>query len=482
MKRREFLQQTGILGTAFMFGCQNDKTINDTASVNSDTDSGNDIENTLFIPPLAESVVDTDGFTAFNLYIKESEHKFFDGQYTRTFAIDGTYLGPTIRVSNQEKVRITYHNQLTESTTMHGHGMHVPAKMDGGPHQKILSATSWTTEYTVTQQASTNWYHPHEMGTTAEQVYMGLAGFIWVDDQLSQSLDLPNQYGVNDIPLVLQDRFFDENNQLDYSPTRQEIMHGYIGDTFIANGQIEPTFLAVDDKIRFRILNGSNSSMYRLQFTNDISFYQIASDGGLLESPVQMTQITLSPGERAEIVIDLSEYADTTLSLIDSNHGGTFLHIQTADTLTQSPSLPTTLTTLERWKPEDVITTRQFRLGGGQGNLYINEQQMDMMRIDETVPLNEVEIWEIVNEMGMDHNFHIHATHFLLLDRNGDPSAIAENERGYKDVVHIPPFESVRIILKMVDYSDPDGKYMFHCHFLEHEDAGMMGQFVVVDQ
>ena len=204
-------------------------------------------------------------------------------------------------LKDKERVSLNFTNNLTENTTMHSHGMHLPASMDGGVHQVIQPSKTWSSTYTVKQRACTNWYHPHLMGETARQVYMGLAGVLIVEDSQIQALDLPKRYGVDDIPLVLQDRVFDSNGQIDYSPSMREIMMGYKGDYYLANGAISPYVKVENKEIRFRILNGSNSSVYNLGFSDNRTFKQIATDNSLLEAPVSLNRLRLSPGERAEI-------------------------------------------------------------------------------------------------------------------------------------------------------------------------------------
>jgi len=363
---------------------------------------------------------------------------------------------------------------------MHGHGMHLPASMDGGPHQPIKPTETWSAQFTVNQKACTNWYHPHLMGKTAEHVYKGLAGFIMIDDAESQSLDLPKNYGVDDIPLVLQDRFFDANYQLDYSPSMMEVMMGYKGDIFITNGVINP-FVEVEAKeIRFRILNGSNSTVYTLGFDDNRFFKQIATDNSFLNAPVSLNRVRLSPGERAEIVVDLSDEIDNSLHLKDFTQNKNFLKIDVTKSASIQTSTPSILTTLDIHNPDDVVNRRNFTLSGRMDDLFINDKSMDINRIDEVVPLGQVEIWEVYNSMRMEHNFHIHATHFMILERNGNSANVLENEKGYKDTIYLAPGDRVKLIIKMVDYADEVNPYMYHCHFLEHEDAGMMGQFTVV--
>jgi len=307
-----------------------------------------------------------------------------------------------------------------------------------------------------------------------------LAGLIIIDDDFSDSLSLPNRYGIDDIPLIIQDRSFNEDGSFNYNPSRHEIMQGWKGDTLMANGVIKP-FVDVEAKqVRFRILNGSNSRIYRFAFESGKSFKQIATDNSFLESPVDLTTLVLSPAERAEIVVDFSQDLGRSEIFKDLSSG---LDIFKANVTKASQNLiqiPNTLISLPALNPSDAVNTRSFTLAGRMGSLTINGVSMDKDVINESVPLNAVEIWEVSNQMNVDHNFHIHATHFQILTRNGSASNVYPNEKGFKDTVYIPPNESVKIIVKMTDYKDNSSPYMYHCHILEHEDAGMMGQFVVV--
>ncbi len=465
MKRRKFLTLSSAAALYLLTGCEAKARVSTT-------------QRSLPIPKLLTPKI-KNGVAHYNLQIKEATHTFFEGIQTDTYGINATYLGPTLLLRNGERVSINYTNQLQETITMHGHGMHVPPSQDGTAHQPIAPHSTWSAQYRVKQKACTNWYHPHTLHKTAEHVYMGLAGLIIIEDEESQALNLPKRYGEDDIPLVLQDRNF-SHGQIDYSPNMMEIMHGYVGETFIANGAIEPTFEAEAKEIRFRILNGSNSSVYTLAFSDKRLFWQIATDNSFLETPVSLRTLTLSPAERAEIVVDLSDAMGQRITLQELRHAKRFLTIEVNKQPKTQTKLPKRLTTLEKLHPKDAIKQRTFRLSGMMRNLKINGRSMDMNYINERVPLNQIEIWHIQNDMMIDHNFHIHATHFMLTHRNGKASLVQENERGYKDTVFIPAYESATFIVKMVDYKDTQVPYMYHCHYLEHEDAGMMGQFVVI--
>jgi FtsP/CotA-like multicopper oxidase with cupredoxin domain len=257
-------------------------------------------------------------------------------------------------------------------------------------------------------------------------------------------------------------------------------MMGWKGDTFMINGVIKPYIDLEAKQVRFRILNGSNSRVYTFAFASGKSFKQIATDNSFLESPVELTQLRLSPAERAEIVVDFSKNMGKEEVFMDKDSGRNLFLANIKNVATITNTLPNALISLPALNPNDAVNTRSFTLSRDRGRLVINGQSMDMSVINETVPLNAIEIWDVTNTMGMVHNFHIHATYFQLIERNGSANHIADNEKGFKDTVMIPANESVKFIVKMTDYSDNSSPYMYHCHILEHEDQGMMGQFVVV--
>ncbi len=484
MKRREFLIASLVAPGAFLLkGCGGGGGINMVSS--SGISAPTKFIKQLLIPGEINPVSINNKKT-FDLDIRPGQHAFFDGMLTDTYCADVTggnnqYLAPTLRMRNGDNVQINYANNLGEETTMHGHGMHVPADMDGGPHQKIAAGGTWEAIYTVKQKSCTNWYHPHLMGTTAQHVYKGLTGLIIIEDSESDTLDLPKTYGVDDIPLIIQDRVFDGSGQLDYSPSTMEIMHGHKGDMFMINGVITP-FVSVEAKqIRFRILNASNSRIYNFVLDTGKAFTQIATDNAFLESGVSLTSLRLSPSERAEIVVDFSSNADQSFILKDLDSGAELMKINVDKPLvTATTTMPSALTTLTKFAYDSSTTTRSFVLDGdGPGLLQINGVSMDMAIINERILVDQIEVWEVTNNMPMAHNFHIHATHFWVIERDGSSANVPSNEQGYKDVVRIDGGKSLKFVVKMVDYVDSDNPYMFHCHILEHEDAGMMGQFIV---
>lgn len=440
----------------------------------------------------------------YDLTMQNGVTEFFAGLQTPTSGINGSYLGPTLKMRRDSAVRINVHNTLGESSSLHWHGMHLPAKMDGGPHQTIADGQTWSPEFTIKQKAATLWYHPHLMGKTAEHVWRGMAGMILIEDSESEALDLPDTYGVDDIPLILQDRKFFRNASMEYMLDMHSKMMGMQGDILLANGTYKPHFTATTSKVRLRVLNGSNASTYNLVLDDNKTFTQIATDGGLLEAPVTLKNLVISPGERAEIIVDVAQGENITLyntappsfeSMEDGMMGreasntptAPFLEIRGGEQLSTSTPLPKTMTTMEWLHANDAVKTRGFdlemqmgmRAMMGLGNSHsINGKVMDMNRIDEVVQLGDTEIWEVRNTSMRPHPFHMHDVQFQILDRNGMPPPA--NEKGRKDVVLVNPGEVVRIIMRFEDYADENAPFMYHCHILEHEDAGMMGQFVVV--
>ncbi|MDQ7002370.1 MAG: multicopper oxidase domain-containing protein [Ghiorsea sp.] len=433
-----------------------------------------------FTPPeLLGTTNAATGRKVFNLNMQTGTMQFTGQGTTNTLGINGNFLAPTLRMTQNDLVDLNVTNQIGQTTTLHWHGMRPPSNMDGSPHQEILNGATWNAAYTVNQRASTNWYHPHPHGTTAPQVYAGLAGMIIVDDAETQALSLPKTYGSDDFPVIVQDRDMNADGTFTYSATKMEITQGKKGNTMLVNGVIEPLLDVPAKEVRFRLLNGSNSRIYTFQFGGGITFKQIATEQGLLAAPVSLTSIIMSPGERAEIVVDftalqgqgiLFQDVASGTSLFKANVVANTLPVTTTPA-TLSTTLPTPLTRAQ------AVRTRPFILSMGQGNVYINKKQMNINVIDEAMALNNIEILDIQNTSNMDHNFHIHGVFFQLLTRNG--AAPRAYETGLKDTVYLPANSRVEAIVQYSQATVVGAPYMYHCHILEHEDAGMMGQFTV---
>ncbi len=451
----------------------------------------------LQIPPLDAGQMQG-GVRVFDMQVQTGKTEFFEGLKTDTLGINGSYLGPTLRMKSGETVRMNVANGLNETTTLHWHGFNLPARADGGPHQEIAPGAVWSPEFEVREKAATMWYHSHQLHKTADQVWAGMAGLVVIDDDEAGALDLPDTYGVDDIPVVLQDRSFRRNGQMPYSSSMQSRMMGMTGDIPMVNGTVDAFFDVTTSLIRLRLLNGSNGSIYSLGFADGRTFSQISSDGGLLAAPVQISSLRLAPGERADIVVDMSAGGVATLRSVAAGGGGggmggmmggmmgspgfDFLELRPAASLATSPALPARLADLPAVSDSGITKTRGFELQmSGMGpfaKFLINGKSMAMGRIDEVVEQGVAEIWEVSNFSPMAHPFHVHNTQFRILDRNG--TAPDAGERGLKDTVLVNPQERVRISVRFDHYTDPKRPYMYHCHILEHEDAGMMGQFTVV--
>ena len=242
-----------------------------------------------------------------------ARHEFYRGMPSDTKGFNGDYLGPTIRLYRDSEATITFANNLGEPTTVHGHGLHVSGEIDGGPQSRIPPGKSWQITIPVVQEAGTCWYHPHMMGKTAQHVHAGLAGMYIIEDENSQALDLPKDYGVNDIPLIVQDRSFTDGRMNHYAVTKDVIMDGLREDTIVVNGTVDAFHSVPQGWVRLRLLNGSNARFYRFRFDNRASFFKIATEGGFLNHPVKVQSIEMAAGERNEILVDLSNGSKTTL-------------------------------------------------------------------------------------------------------------------------------------------------------------------------
>lgn len=456
--------------------------------------------NTLWIP-------DTLSGTQFNLAIKDTfAQVVHTGNQTITGGINGKFWGPTLFFNKGDEVHLNVHNALNDSTTVHWHGMHLPAVMDGGPHQVIPPGTVWQPYWTVTNHAATYWYHPHLHMTTQEQITKGIGGLIIVRDSVERSLALPRTYGVDDIPLVLQDRDFTSTNQFSVVP---------YGDSMMTNMTLRPQYTVPAQMVRLRILNAAIERSYNLGFSDNRTFYVIASDGGLLNAPVAKTKYLIHAGERVEILVNCSGQSGTSFDLKAFNSqlagfiaGGesfpngpfanalghidfNILHINVgAQTAAPITAVPATLTTNTLLSAANANTTRYLTISDSSGvpnilgpNAFIiNHRLFNINYVDYDVPLNNTEIWQITSSSVFGHPFHIHDVEFNILSINGvAPDA---TQAGWKDVVFVkgktgPTNTVVRFIAKFDDYADPMHPFMYHCHISLHEDEGMMGQFVV---
>ncbi|MEU2402046.1 multicopper oxidase family protein [Streptomyces pseudogriseolus] len=452
--------------------------------------------NAVRIPALLDPEPSADGRRHYRLTLAPGSSDLLPGRRTPTWGANGSYLAPTLRARRGDRVSVDVRNRLPEDTTLHWHGMLLPAVMDGGPHQMIEAGGTWNPYWTVSQPAATLWYHPHPHGATAAHVYRGVAGMIILDDEHSARASLPSEYGVDDVPVVIQDKNFHDDGSLDFTEVKlaESVAGadnlGVLGDTILVNGTYDPYFEVTTRRVRLRLLNGSNARVYWLGLTDGRTFHLVATDTGLLARPRAMERLLLAPGERAEIVVEFRPGDDVVLRSFEPAldlgfpterfMGGddTFdiLALRAARTLRDSPPLPTRVD----GAPGPVeapagATVRSFDFTG----LQINGRTMDMNRIDQVVPAGATEIWEIERGDEWVHVFHVHGATFQVLDVNGQEPP--EFVRGPKDTVYLYEFGTTRLAVRFDDHVDEERPYMYHCHVLRHEDEGMMGQFTVVE-
>jgi len=439
--------------------------------------------------------------------------KLIKGDPNKLIEIPGSYLGPIIKANTGDKVRIRCSSRIPDETIVHWHGLHVPAEMDGHPRYAIRKGQTYLYEFQVKNRAGTYWYHPHPHGRTGHQVYGGLAGLFIVSDSEERASGLPA--GEYDVPIVIQDRFFDNHNQLIYNAgNRMELMNGVVGDRILINGKPDFVLPVSTRSYRLRLLNGSNSRIYKLAWQDGSPLIVIGTDGGLLEKPVQRQYLFLGPGERIELYADFSGHSvdqeSTLVSLpfdagtmgmgmmgrgmgfghnLPNGAGFTVLKIKVMDRKKGTQPLPARLSKIDRLDPGNAINfsyPRRFYLTMGHMQWTINGRtfQMEEVADDEIVKLGSLEVWEFYNRgggmgmMGMmqqPHPIHLHGKQFQVLERSG----VGHNgyvDQGWKDTVLLMPGERIRILVPFEDYP---GLFLYHCHNLEHEDMGMMRNYLV---
>jgi spore coat protein A len=443
----------------------------------------------LRIPPVLtpSSATATEDF--YVLSVGESEAEILPDKSTRILGFDGMTPGPTIRARAGRQVSVSLLNELPQTTlgntpgevVIHLHGGHLPSSEDGFPTDIVQPGTSRTYTYPNTQLPATLWYHDHLMDFTGPHVWFGLAGLYLITDDHEESLGLPN--GAYEIPLVIQDRNLDGDGDLVYTGD----LNGEVGNTLLVNGTMEPYLQVANRKYRFRVLNGSNARAYRIALSNGDPFHVLGMEGGLLPSPVTTTSITLAPAERVDIVIDFSSVpigeSLVLRNLLGSGETVDILRFDVDRMETDDSQLPTMLRPIEQLAMSDAVQTRSFTLSGGMmgmpgmmaGLWTINGNPFDPDRVDADPKLGTVEIWEFRNMSMMDHPVHIHQTMFQILEINGIPPPATH--AGWKDTVNVPAMGSARVIMEFPDYA---GRYVFHCHVLEHEDHAMMARFDVI--
>ena len=467
------------------------------------------------LPGLA--VLDATASNAFALAAIAGTTEFAPGVPSPTLGFNQPYLGPLVKVMTGTTVAATVENRTGRPVSVHWHGLLVPGELDGGPHQPIAPGAAWRPELPIVQGPATLWFHTHIHGETGAQVYAGLAGLLLLTDGRNEERGLPAATGVDDLVLVLQDKRLDASGQLVYAPGPAERMHGFLGNTALVNGVPLPTAAVPAGVVRLRLLNAANARNFDLSFGDGRSFLLVATDQGLLAAPPTLDRLRLAPGERAEILVDFGEHGAARLVSLPHAEtkgtmaGGGMMHdmLPVPEVFTApiplvdfavDADLPVAVRTLpaaldgDTAPPPVPSVTRQFVMndmgammgggmmmgdgmaGGGDGGLVfaINGQPFDMGRLDLEVAAGTTERWIVSGQM-MGHPFHVHGARFLVESENGAPPR--PESRGWKDTVFV---EGEAALLVRFDHkAAATAPFMFHCHILEHEDAGMMGQFAV---
>ena len=462
-------------------------------------------QNQLNIPATIET-------STIDLTLQEGVTQFYSGVNTNTMGANGALLGPTLIMTKGANVNITVNNQLTDTTTIHWHGMHVAPENDGGPHSIILPGETWNPQFTVMDKAGSYWYHPHLHMQTDKHVSKGIAGLIIVRDAEESGLNLPSTYGVDEFPIVMQTKGFDASGQI--------LVHTELDTSAMVNGTVDAFTDFPAQVIRLRVLNGSSQRVMEFGFSDNRSFSLIGTDGGLLSAPLTNTRYRMAPGQRADILVDLTtslgqnfqlmSYASelpnaiygasqpgmgagATSSLVGYTSNplnGT--DYQLLDISVTSPTVSPVLvvpSTLASFTPiteasANITRSLTFTSAGAMGDLegpfLINGSTFDMETINYNIPLDNIEIWSITNQTPIAHPFHIHDIQFFILDINGNPPP--PELQGYNDVILVPGgMGNIRFIAKFDDFANDTIPFMYHCHMLTHEDMGMMGQFLVTD-
>ncbi|NLZ49844.1 MAG: multicopper oxidase domain-containing protein [Clostridiales bacterium] len=479
-----------------------------------------------------------EGYAYYDIVMRRARHRFHrDFPLTEIWGYNGTYPGPTIEAYKGQTVFVKWQNKLPckhllpvdktihgainnpeVRTVVHLHGAEVAPDSDGHPEawytrDYITTGSKFSRKvyrYLNDQQATTLWYHDHALGITRLNVYAGLAGFYIIHDDLEERLNIPK--GEYDIPLLIQDKSFNPDGSLFYpaepaNPVEgvyPSIVPAFIGNTIVVNGKLWPYHEVEPRKYRFRILNGSNTSGFTFKLSNGQSFWQIGTDGGLLQEPVEINSFMLEPAERIDLIIDFSQLEGETVTLMTDNEDPNTSNVMQFKVVLplkkeDTTEIPKTLNHFMELNPTLAKQTRRVSLdtatdSHGRPLLLLNNLMWDDPAT-ETPEYDSIEIWEIVNPTQFAHPIHLHLVQFQILDRrpfdvdyyrrtgriryfiNRRAEEPLPFERGWKDVVRAEAGKVTRIIAHFKNFY---GDYVWHCHILEHEDFDMMRPLRVI--
>lgn len=440
----------------------------------------------LYVPELLKPTKEDGEDIYYHIIAQNGETEIIPNVKSQTSGYNGSFLGPVMKLRQGKHYHITTENQLDEVTTYHWHGLIVPEQADGGCRMQVQPGEKTEVNFEMINEASTYWFHPHPHEISPQQIYKGLTGLIINEDNNSDRLKglIPDNYGVDDLPIITWDRFFDDSGQLDFESIQDS--DGNRGDVLLINGTPMAKVSVEKRFLRLRLLNAANVTNFKYELSNGAEFYQIATDGGFLNYPTSLDTLWLTPAERAEIVIDLDKIdSDRVYLMVNDYHG---LEINIANHLEKNVDFNYGITLrpadnlINIVRPKEIkdLNSKFFSYTGTGGNVVINNRKFDMWRSDEFQPKDTSYVWRVVNTSGGEidivHNVHIHATQFRILARDG--KVPPKNEMGYKDTAVISPGETVDLL---VEFPIP-GVFMYHCHNFAHENNGMMGNVEVTEE
>jgi spore coat protein A len=458
--------------------------------------------------------------------IREAEQQILPGRRTRLWTFGGSFPGPTVRRRAGRRTRVTFHHELPEQAgelSIHLHGGHNRTQFDGQPgglteRQPIsyfcripsgLSAKQSGNDLLLEpggrktyvydlvedgrpERASFQWYHDHRLDRTAPHVWKGLAGMWIVEDEFEEGLPLPT--GERDLPLMIGDRSFDRDNQLTdpFADDRRPPADGVLGECVLVNGAFMPHHRVGPCRYRLRLLNVSSFRSYNLQLSNGAPMIQIATESGLMPQPVRRREILLGPAERVEVIVDFAGMAGESVELRSSKrhagrttagartYGGALMQFRVGrERVPDRSRVPRRLRPLPAWtKKAKRVPDRRWEIAIGgffRPTWRINGRTFNPAHAEAFPRLGTTETWEIVNKTSVAHVMHLHHTDWYLLERNGKKPPAWED--CLKETFFLFPNEKILLAGHFADYT---GKFVIHCHMLDHEDHGLMSQFQVV--
>ena len=501
ISRRRFLEFSAVAGgslaagsSSLLAGC----TAGDANTPRSDVDAGG----ALYRPPMIP--VDDVTLTARRVVAEVA-----DGVRSPVLSWGDGPLGPTLEARRGDRARIEMRNELGEPTIAHWHGLRPPEEADGHPRFSVPPGARYDYAFDVDEPAGLYWYHSHAHERTAPQVYHGLAGLFVVRDEVEAALDLPT--GEREILLALQDKRQGSSGELVYNPMGHQLMEGFLADTPFVNGTVAPTIEVESALYRVRVLGAANARIFRIGLSNGAPLTLIGTDAGLLDRPLELPYLDLSTGERADLLIDFSGVPEGTtvtlksLPFPDPSAGGMGMmrrgmgmmrrgmgmmrglglpqgaeldlaRFVVTREVTDDHRIPETLAPRPSLRRSEATRERVFHFDSMMMSHTINGRSFGLERVDERVPFGATEVWRFVNNGPFPHPVHMHAVHFQVLGRSGGRGAVMPWERGWKDTVLALPGETVDVIAR---FDSHRGLFLMHCHNLEHEDMGMMMNFVI---